>query len=480
MELTVIGVDHNTAPVAVREAVALNSAQALSMLNALREEGLCEEAVVLSTCNRTDIYCVLRRGHADVRHVLSHLAGARGGSASPDASMFRSYRGEDAVRRLFRTAAGLESQVVGEHEILGQVKEAYRLAVEARTARFLLHKLLHAAFRAGKRVQTHTRLGEGTASVSQAAVDLAAQIFSRFSGKTVMLFGAGQTGELAAEALIRAGADNLIVANRTLENAKVLARELMRRRRDEVEWPAGDAGPSACPALGPRKTSCSLQTASPPKESAELTILAVSLSEIPSLLPNVDLLISSTGSSEPVLRSAELAPVLHRRNSPLLLIDIAVPRDIEPELGNLPNVFLYNIDDLEGMVARNLAMRKAEIPRAEEIVADELRQFMKWMGSLSAVPTIKSLRQFAESLVQEQLEKRLKKLPPDQQKLLLEFSRALCNKLLHNPTAFLNSLSDGEAGSDELAAIDILRKAFCLDEPPQNPEEEASSEEVGK
>ncbi|MEA3367952.1 MAG: glutamyl-tRNA reductase, partial [Planctomycetota bacterium] len=349
-ELVVIGASHHTAPVAVREALALAPDQALALLRRVHADRAYDEALVLSTCNRTEFYVVPRRdGPEDTRaDLLARIGRARDvPPPAPDPAILHRRDDTEAVRHLFRVAASLESQIVGESEILGQVKDAYRLAVEARTTGFLLNRLLHRALRVGKRVRTETALEQGSAGVPQAAVELAEHIFAGLEAKTVLLVGAGQTAEAAARALLARGAGRLIVANRTLQRAQQLALAL-----GDVRAPEG------------------------PRPAAE----AVDLDALPEAVAQADLVITSTGATEPVLTHAALAPALGRRTEPVMIVDIAVPRDVDPRLGRLESVYLYDLDDLDRLVERNLERRRAEIPRAEAIVDDEVDQFERWLA----------------------------------------------------------------------------------------------------
>lgn len=442
----------------VREQVALDSAQALELLRVIRREEIFPEAMVLSTCNRTEIYFVARPDAPDaMEHLLRHIAQIKGAPVLADTSSFFRLRGPAAVERLFAVAGSLESQIVGEHEILGQVKEAYRLACEARTAGFLLHRLFHAAFRCAKRVMTQTRLGQGTASVSQAAVDLAGQIFQDLSGKCVMLIGAGQTAELAAQALVRAGATKLIVANRTLYRAEQLAGDFIQWRLEQ----AAAATHVKCPALIQLNEQLPPASAQP---SADLEARAIELDQVLETIAQADLVISSTGAPEPILTHEKLSAVLGKLRKSLLLIDIAVPRDIDPRLATFDNVFLYNIDDLEGLVAANLKRRESEMTQANAIVADEAAAFDRWLDSLDIVPTIKLLVGRMEQLQQAEIERLARKLPSAQREVLAELARSLTNKMVHDPITALREIAGDSSGVSGLQAIDLFRKMFRLDD----------------
>ena len=469
MEISVIGINHRSAAVDVRERFALPSDLAKKLLRTIRAEKIFSEALVLDTCNRTEVYLVSKAQQDSLRHLLGHITQLKQASPVTDTSLFYHHQGLDMVRHLFRVAGALDSQMVGEHQILGQLKNAYRLALDAGTARFLLNKLLHWAFRVGKRVQTQTQLGRGSVSIATSAVELAGQVFSKLSGKTVLLAGAGETAELAAQALLRCGVSELIVANRTLSRAERLAEDLVQNRRAKSA-----AGKAVCPAEAEQRDKvCSVLAGEDAKGKTDdagaggseqpLRARAIALDAIPSVIGGVDLLICSTGSTEPVLTYQNVAGFLRQESHPLLIVDISVPRNVEARLGELPNVFLYNIDDLDLLVARNLERRREEIPRAEAIIDDEVEQFGKWLDSLQVAPTIKLLQRRLAQLQEAQISRYGRKFASSDQKELEEFSRGLCSKILHKPLAFLRELATDSANSEGLAAVDTIRRMFDLD-----------------
>jgi len=482
-ELVVIGLNHRTAPVEVRERLALPGDLVPRILAAMHADPALEESLILATCNRTELYCVPRPGHDPLEYFLAMVGRARGAPVEADRSVFYRRSGLDAARHLFRVAASLDSQIIGEHQILGQVREAYRLAVQARTAGFLLNKLLHWAFRAGKRVRTETDLDRGSVGIAPAAVELAGQIFESLHGKAVLLVGAGRTAECAARALLRGGAARLIVANRTLGRARQLACDLVRAPPAAGEDACEDEGGEG-PAVGPAPpaiesqgaehaeaagapAACAPDAGAPaPGQAAAATgaTEAVGLEDIPRVLDRVDLVISSTGSPEVVLTYAGLADALRRRRRPVFIVDIAVPRDVEERLGDLDNVFLYNIDDLNQLVARNLERRRQEIPRAEAIVEDELAAYGQWLASRQAAPTIRLLYEFLESLQQAHVGRYGKQFTEADRERLKQFAQTLGNQFLHRPTAFLRALAEEGTTSESLQAADLVRRLFGLDE----------------
>jgi glutamyl-tRNA reductase len=465
-QLTVIGLNHRTAPVEVRERLALDGAAAAHLLRTFKTGPDLEEAVVLSTCNRTELYAVPRRGRDPLDCFLSHLAQVKNGTAPVDRSVFYRHEGTAAAQHLFRVAAALDSQIVGEHQILGQVKMAYAHAVEARTAGFLLSRLMHWSFRVGKRVQTETQLGRGSAGVATAAVELARHIFSTLDGHAVLLVGAGQNAECAAKALLRAGASRLIVANRTLYRAQQLAYDLLNKPADPTDETCDDAEVDApgCPAV--------LRAAAETDDDApEATLLtptvstdAVSLDDLATAIESADLVITSTGSQEAVLGYDALASALARRQRPLFIVDIAVPRDVDSRLGGIDGVFLYNIDDLGHLVERNLERRRAEIPRAETIIEDEVARFEAWLSTLQAAPTIRLLTERFETLRQAHVNRYGRKFKEVDREQLEQFTRALGSQFLHRPVDFLKAIMKNGETSEGLAAIEMIRRLFGLDE----------------
>ena len=472
MDVSVIGISHHTAPVAVREQFSLPGELLRKLLRSLRAGGVFEEAMVLDTCNRTEVYFSANNKADSLQHLLDHLAQIKGVATTIDSSAFYRYDGESAMEHLFRVAAGLESQIVGEHQILGQLKNFYKLALEERTARFFLNKMLHRAFRVGKRIRSETQLGCGSTSVAHAAVDLAGQIFSNLTGKTILLVGAGQTAELVARALIRCNVSRVIVSNRTLSRASEVVSNLLEPKeingsgQGEFEGETDDPSQEfQCPALLRmlhKRDDSSARTACPLPHKAPVTE-AIELGQIPDVIAEVDVVICSTAAPDLVLKHEELKGILHHSSRSLFIIDIAIPRDVDPKLGDLPNVYLNNLDDLDRLVAHNIDSRRQEIPRAEAIVKDEVQEFTKWLNSLQVAPTIKLLQDRFGTLRDTEIKRYGKKFCTHDYEQLQKFSGGLCNKMLHQPIAFLRKLSEDAAGGDQLAAIDIVRQMFNLD-----------------
>jgi len=467
MDLSVVGLNFRTAPVELRERVSLSAESAARLLRAIRAERALDEALVLSTCNRTEVYFVAPGRPDPLPHLLAHIADLNGTDPVTDRSAFYRHDGPAAVRHLFRVAASLDSQIVGEHEILAQVKEAYRIACEARTALFFLNRLLHAAFRVGKRVRTETDLGRGASSVAQAAVELAARVFDGLAGRTVLLIGAGETAEQAAHALIGHGAGRLIVANRTIENARRLAADLLARRAGEAVVPETDDGPIRCPALAAMVEPCTVGHADGETKPA-VVAETIGLERVPDVIGQADLVIASTGSPGPVLTRNAVADRLAGAGRSVVIIDIAVPRDVDPGLGRFPDVFLYDIDDLDRLVAENIEQRRQEVPRAEAIVDWEVGRFDRWIRSLDVVPTIKRLQERIESFKQEQIARYGKQFCRADQEALERFAAGLCQRVLHLPMTYLREMASQRPAGGGQEVAEIVHLLFDLPPPDED------------
>ncbi|MEI7835808.1 MAG: glutamyl-tRNA reductase [Planctomycetota bacterium] len=465
MELFVIGISHRTAPVEVREKVALPGPLSRQLLRTMHAEKTFEEILVVDTCNRTEFYFVPHNDADPLPYLLDHIARVKGAPADVDPSLFYRHRGHDAVKHLFSVAAGMESQIVGESEILSQLKTGYRLALEERTARFLLNKVIHRAFRVSKRIRTETQLGYGSTSVAQAAAELASQVFAELAGKTILLVGAGKTVEAAAKTLVCPGVKQVIVANRTLSRAEDLAAELAlgRGAPDEADEPI------TCPALlrllGLMKDSGSAA------QAHKIPARAVELVDLPAVIGEADIVLCSTGSPDLVLTYEALAAPIRRRQGLLLIVDIAVPRDVDPRLGKLPNVFLHNINDLDKVVEGTLSRRRSEIPKAVAIIDHEVARFSAWCDSLDANATIRQLRHWFELIQAEQLDRYGRKFDPAVREQLKAFTQTLINKALHQPITFLRTLAQEADTSEQLLMVDAIRRLFDLDKIEVPPED---------
>jgi glutamyl-tRNA reductase len=392
VHLVVVGLSHRTAPLAVRERLAFGQADvdgALQQLAALPHVG---EALLVSTCNRVEVYASCGAAEPALAELRSFLGAARSVEAELLSRHLYEHAGEDAIRHVFRVASALDSMVVGEPQILGQLKEAYGAAARVGTSGGHLARTIERAFSVAKRVRSETRIAEGAASVSTVAVDLARSIFGELAGRIVLVVGAGKMAGLAAQRLRTAGAAEVLVTGRTFERAAELAREVDGKARP---W-----------------------------------------EDLDGLLALADVAITSTGSPEPILTAERMAALVRkRRHRPLFLIDIAVPRDVASAVGDLDNVFLYDVDDLERVVANNLRARAKEAEAAERIVAEEVRQFVEWLRVQGVVPTIKQLRARAEQIVAEELERTLPALDERARARVSAMANAIANKILHAPLA---------------------------------------------
>jgi glutamyl-tRNA reductase len=432
MRLFAVGLSHRTAPVELRESVDFARAGVEQALSSLATRGVGRELVVLSTCNRAEIYAV-GDGDSTADRVSRFFGEYHNIPHEEVVEHLYVLNGPSAARHLFRVAAGLDSLVVGEPQILGQVKAAYAAAHEGRFTAALMNRLFHSAFAAGKRVRAETGLGEGAVSVSYAAIALAKKIVGDLKGRNVLIVGAGEMAKLTGIHLQAQHVRQITIASRTLQAAQTLAGHLAGTA---IPWDALDGA---------------LQAA--------------------------DIVVTATGASEPVLTRARIEEAMRpRRSRALFIIDIALPRDVDPSAGDLDQVFLYNIDDLRTIVQENLARRSAELARADAIVEEEVAKFTAWMQSREIVPTVVALRQRFESIRRaelERLEPKLTGLPPEARTRVDEVTRLIVEKLLLTPTEQLKSVSD-EAMI--VAYADALNRLFSLPADTDAAEPEKESE----
>ena len=418
-EILILGLNHKTADVDLRECLAFTDEQVDTALQALRSQPSISEVVLLSTCNRVEMIFTTKSPDRALSEAKSFLAKFK--NVPPDSFEKALYlhRGNQAIKHIFRVAASLDSMVVGEPQILGQVKEAYRIATEQKTSGVILNRLLHKTFFVAKRIRTETGIGNSAVSISFAAIELARKIFGSLEGKNALLIGAGEMAELAVEHLLRHRAAEIYVANRTFERAVELAGRFKGH--------------------------------------------PVNFKEIPDTLPRVDIVISSTGSPDYVVTRQQVKSIMkERRNRPVFFIDIAVPRDIDPELNRLTNVYVYDIDDLNGIVDENIEDRGREALKGERIVDEAAIRFRQWLENLSVVPTIKALRNKLEKITRAELDKTKgsQTFSPEQEAAIERMSASMVNKILHDPTLLLKS--EG-CYADKSKHIDLTRKLFKLD-----------------
>ena len=429
MALIVVGVSHTTAPIEVREKLTFRPQEAVREMALLRAEGLIREGVVLSTCNRTEIYAVEESSDAvpDISSLLSNRLGH-------DAAGFMYvHRDRDVTAHLFGVAAGLDSMILGEAQIQGQVKAAWEQC-RAESGP-LLNRMFQSALSAGSRAREKTGIGRGAASVSSAAVQLAKKIFGGLGGRRAMVLGAGDVAELALECLLKEGVRVAIVANRTHERAQILA-----ERHGAV---------------------------------------AMHYDECWASLRDVDVLICSTASPVPVVTAARVRDSIAARvGRPLCVLDIALPRDVEAGVGDIDNVFLYDLDDLRAAAAANLEQREEDVPAAREIIAEEVQKYWDWMAGLAAVPVVREFREEMDRLRRTELAaalRRLGPLSPAQAEAIEHFSRSLMNKFLHEPSVRLKAAA---ANGQGLGVVDAARYLFALENKPGSDVEKGDSTDI--
>ena len=429
MRLLLVGINHRTAPVELRERVDFQTIGVDRALQALAARGLTHEAVVLSTCNRAELYTACEDVGAARTDLVSFVSEFHGVGRDDLAPHLYDLSDLDAARHLFRVAAGLDSLVVGEPQILGQVKEAHGVATEQRAVGPLLNRLFHASLATGKRVRTETALAAGAVSVSFAAASLAKKIFGDLQGRNVLVIGAGEMGKLTARHMKSQGVRQVTIISRTMAHA---ARTAEAIGGSAAPWDAMD------------------------------TVLGAS-----------DIVITATGAAQPILTKAHIETVMRpRRNRPLFVIDIALPRDVEAAAGEIEQVFLYNIDDLQATVRENLARRTGEVSRAEAIVGEEVDRFGAWFRSRGAIPTVVALRQRFETIRRAELERldfKMSSLPPDARARVDEITHLIVEKLLLTPTEQLKSLGDQETVG---AYAEAISRLFGLAEQAQEQTDE--------
>ena len=413
MKVYALGLSHRTAPLDIREGVAFTKDELPQVLHDLRDTS--EDMVILSTCNRTEFYSTAINGKALQEGLAAFLDKKIPGVNGNLSKYLYSYEQEDAVRHLFRVASGLDSMILGEDQILGQVREGYATAISNGSARGLISKVFHHALRVGKKARRETRIGENALSISSAAVETAKRTLGDISQRRVMVIGAGEAGKLVARAMKDRGVAQVLVINRTLKRAQELAQEL-----------GGEAA---------------------------------SFDNLETLLGTVDIVVSSTGSQEILLTQELVARAASKRNgSPLLVVDIAIPRDADPAIGKIPGVSLLDMDDLESVSRANHQAREMEASKVEDIIDDEVARFSEWWTSLKVAPSIAQLKAQAELLRQGELLKTLKKMPhlSEEDTARIEIlSRALVKKLLHNPIASIKENPAYMETAQHLFGLDV-------------------------
>jgi glutamyl-tRNA reductase len=415
--IAVAGMSHHSAPIEIRERVAFAPCAARSFLRRLKEEGEVSEAVLLSTCNRTELYVVVEDEGAKER-LFDSMAAEKG--LGRDLLERHSYwfADDEAVRHLYRVASSLDSMVVGEAQILGQVREAYRMATEELCAGPVLNRLFHTSLRVGKKVRSETGIGDSSLSVPHVAVKLAEEVFGTLAGRKALVLGAGEMSELVIKHLKNRGIAQVKIANRTAERAHLLAERV--------------GG------------------------------VYVGFEALAEELPDVEVVVSSTGAGEWVVGCEVVAAALEKREEPLFFIDIAVPRDVDPIVQNLNRAYVYDVDDLQAVVDRNSGDRVVAAAEGEAMVGPAVFEFMGWLSTLHVVPLIRELRDRAERIRRHELARTLKglELSPEEAEAVERMSRALVNKLLHGPIQELKALA--ESGSP-LGAAEVRHRLLALE-----------------
>ena len=427
MNIIVIGLNHDTAPIDIREKAAFNGPKLEEAIDILKNSPGIKENIILSTCNRVEIYANVTDIVSGSERVKKFIADFH---RIPEDVLNKSlyvHSGENAITHVFRVASSLDSMVVGEPQILGQLKDAFDIALKMKSSGVMLNKLMKKAISVAKRVRTETKIGESAVSISFAAVELAKKIFEDLSTKAFMLIGAGEMAELAAKHLINNGVKDVLVTNRTFERAEELAREFNGK--------------------------------------------AVEFDNFLQALVHTDIVICSTGAPNYILVKDHVHKLMkQRKNKPMFIIDISVPRNIDPEINDIDNVYLYDIDNLHGVVNINIEERNKEAEKGEEIVDEEVETFLKWQASLNAVPAIVALRDKAEAIRKEELENTLRKLGnlgEKDVKAIEALTNSIVNKLIHFPTAALKSASE-----DTEVIVDIVSRIFDLNTGTKNKSED--------
>ncbi|MGZ4839145.1 MAG: glutamyl-tRNA reductase [Terriglobales bacterium] len=429
MTFQLIGVNHRTAPLEVRERFAISESKLPAAVQQLAQHPGVEEGMIVSTCNRVELLARSRNGGSDLRTFLSQYFQID--AREFDKHLYE-YADKEAIRHLFRVTSSLDSMVVGEPQVLGQMKEAYAVARAVGTVNSQLDALVTRAFAVAKKVRTETAVGSSAVSVASVAVELAKKIFGSLSGKTVMLVGAGKMCELAARHLLAHGAGSIFMYNRTYERAQKLAQKF---------------GGQALP-----------------------------WDQLYDSADKADIVITSTGAPVAIFRREHAEKFLaRRRNRPMFFIDIAVPRDVDPEVTKLDGIFVYDMDDLQQVVSSHVADRGREAQRAEDIVNDEVERFLARMQTLDVVPTIVSLQDHLETIRQAEIDRvrgRLGEMTPEQELAIEAMSRGIINKIMHTPITTLKTAAREEQGT---TVIDVVRRLFNLQRKPEKDKSESAA-----
>ncbi len=417
-KIILIGLNHKNAPVELREKLSLSDEETLTVLECFKQDERIKESLVFSTCNRTEVLYIPETGD-QVDTIIDYISQVKKIKISEFKNALYIHREDDAIHHLFRVASSLDSMVVGEPQILGQIKQAYRVAVANKASGVLLNRLMHKTFSIAKKVRKETGIGDNAVSISYAAIELANKIFSDLSQKSVMLLGAGEMAELAVEHLISNRVNQIVVANRTFEKALDLARKFNGQ--------------------------------------------AVKFEEREDTLKEVDIIISSTGATDYVLTGDQVKRAMKKRHhQTLFFIDIAVPRDIDPGINDVSNAYVYDIDDLKSIVESNIEQRGKETVKAERYIEEAVVKFRKWLESLAIVPTIKALNDKMTSIVDIECKKTLSSLnhlSPEDIKAIKRMTRAIATRTIHDPILFLRNTGDHR---DDSLYLNVTRQLFNI------------------
>ena len=426
MNLIAISINHRTAPVELREAVYLKEDEIRPFIN-LAKENQIKEGLILSTCNRTEIFGIPVNNEASHDKFQTLLLSFKR-SQSINEQHFQKFVSRDAIKHLFSVATGIDSLLIGDNQVFKQVKDSFQISEKSNFSGYIMHRIFDAAIRTGKRAISETAISEGAVTVSYAAVQLTEKIFSNLSKKSALVIGAGETGEIAAKHLSEKGIGSLAVTNRTLEKAESLSQKLNAK--------------------------------------------VIPFSEFCDSIYKFDIIISATSSPEILIRKDDVNNALKKRsNNPMILMDIAVPRDIDPATKEIDYVFYHDLDSLNIIVEQNLAKRKLEIPKVEKIIEEELDNFWEWYNSLQAAPAIKDLRDFFEEIRKDEVEKNKNKFSADDQEKLDILTKRIINKILHHPTVELRKSDESSASVETSTKIGIIRDLFGI-HPGNNSEKE--------
>jgi glutamyl-tRNA reductase len=421
LNLYSIGISHHTASLEVREKMWMSNDEIRAAVAHLRDRWF-DECMLVSTCNRTELYGISKNGAVPELELKRYLIDAKGSANAVTPDHFNGVLSEEAVKHLFAVAAGIDSMVIGDIQILNQVKEAFQISTELSAMGPVMNRLMQVTLHVGKRVRTETSICEGAVSVSYAAVELASKIFEDLSRKSVLLIGAGETGELTLKHLVGKSIGDVKVANRTRARAEALL------------------------------------------ENLQVKGTVVDYENIVEGLRTVDIVITSVNSPSYVVSPEDVHKVMKQRsNNPLFIIDIGVPRNVNPAANKVDNVFLYDLDSLKTIVDRNVDRRKADLPRVHAIIDQELDAFSRWYNSLQVNPTIQELREAIESIRQQEVEKNINRFKPEDRELLELVTKRIVNKILHQPmTTLKEGAENGSAGTETLWRVKTLRELFGM------------------